>query len=81
MRRPAPVNQARGDAAPKEKNNEKNQIWRDRLRKHRQRIPSARAAARGGRALVWACDLIEERAQKAKDDFGFEKYTLVITTS
>ena len=26
--------------------------------------------------LVWACDLIEERAQKAKEDFGFEKYTL-----
>lgn len=29
-----------------------------------------------GAQLVWACDLIEERAQKAKDDFGFEKYTL-----
>ena len=26
-----------------------------------------------GAQLVWACDLIEERAQKAKDDFGFEK--------
>lgn len=26
--------------------------------------------------LVWACDLIEDRAVKAKEKFGFEKYTL-----
>lgn len=26
--------------------------------------------------LVWACDLIEERAVKAVNDFGFERYTL-----
>ncbi len=29
-----------------------------------------------GAQLVWACDLIEERARKAKEDYGFEKYTL-----
>lgn len=29
-----------------------------------------------GAQLVWACDLIEERAVGAMKDFGFEKYTL-----
>lgn len=29
-----------------------------------------------GAELVWACDLIEERAVNARKDFGFEKYTL-----
>ncbi|MFQ9681078.1 MAG: Gfo/Idh/MocA family oxidoreductase [Ruthenibacterium lactatiformans] len=33
-----------------------------------------------GAQLVWACDLIEERAQKAKDDFGFEKYAGLSTS-
>ena len=32
------------------------------------RIPEAK--------LVWACDLIEERARAARDQYGFEKYTL-----
>ena len=29
-----------------------------------------------GAQLVWACDLIKERAESAMKDFGFEKYTL-----
>ncbi|MEG0834662.1 MAG: Gfo/Idh/MocA family oxidoreductase [Oscillospiraceae bacterium] len=29
-----------------------------------------------GAELVWACDIIEERAKNAQKDFGFQKYTL-----
>ena len=35
-----------------------------------------RCGAWRARSSCGPCDLIEERAQKAKDDFGFEKYTL-----
>lgn len=81
MRRPAPVNQARGDAAPKEKNNEKIRFGVIGCGSiaNEYHLPALRRVE--GAQLVWACDLIEERAQKAKDDFGFENIRWIITTS